>query len=179
MHVPDDIPDGGSVKVRCPFGFMHPDNGISPSFRLYSTNTAWCFVCDRHWTPTRLWSSFQDMNLENASKDLLNMFGYNGPLPSDKDWTWLMEPDPRPVPSAADLARALTTFCERTFPDWDHIQFDGKVSKILARGMSLLALVKTDEDASKWLEYMKKAMRVVVRGQCLLSSGHVADQTHP
>lgn len=52
MDVPDDLER--SWKTICPFGWEHADGGIGKNFRVYPSNSAYCFELHGSLTPVRV-----------------------------------------------------------------------------------------------------------------------------
>lgn len=71
-HVGDVI-DVKSVKVHCPFGFLHPDGGMETAFRIYpGTNSAYCVDYDTQILSRRGWLCGDKVNV---GEDVLTYSG--------------------------------------------------------------------------------------------------------
>lgn len=67
-HVPEDLQR--SWKTDCPFAFEHYDGGKDKNFRVYQTNTAYCFDVHGMLTPVRLASMHWDLSPVRAARRL-------------------------------------------------------------------------------------------------------------
>lgn len=95
-----------------------------------------------------------------AARELLNRVGYRPPTLAER-WTEACSED-RAV-DVAWLGLALRTFCERIGGgQWSRLQFERIVSSKLDECLSLLDLVKTPEDAEKWLNSTKSVMSKIL-----------------
>jgi hypothetical protein len=158
MDVPEDLQQGRSGKVRCPFGHLyHSDHGVEPAMRLYpESNSAWCFSCSTYYTPVTLVARAFDQRYETAAAQLLQHIGYK-PVTLAQAWAQVVErPNP---PQRRLLAEALKTYCRRVDPRWEHTQFHPGQAAALDRCLALLDHVETDEHAAQWLDGCKAVMR--------------------
>lgn len=72
-YVPEDL--ASSWKTRCPFGFEHADGGIDPNFRVYPTNTCYCFAMHGGMGPVRLVMTQRDLPPTRAAQVLAERYG--------------------------------------------------------------------------------------------------------
>jgi hypothetical protein len=147
----------GSRKIRCPFGdVVHSDGGVEASFRMYEgENGAFCFACSRHWTPVSLMAEVWDCGRREAAERMCQMAGITPP-----DWRERWEELQQPVPpDIASLAELLKAWCRRVRgPAWETEQFESRMAGPLASCLSVLSLVRTDEDAEAWFDGCKQVM---------------------
>jgi hypothetical protein len=164
LELPDDIGEGRSRKVPCPFGEMyHSDFGASPAMRIYpDTNSAYCFSCAVYYTPVSLAARAMDTTAASAAAQLLDRIGYT---PDEMASIWQQARDYTPEPDKALMADALKTYCRRITPDWTRRQFEPVVASTLTRCLAILDLVRTDEDVTLWLTRCKHAMERVIKGR--------------
>jgi hypothetical protein len=156
MAVPDDIAHSG--KVHCPFGELyHSDAGVDPAMRLYlESNHAYCFNCAAYFSPVQLAAKALDCDRRTAAIRLLDRIGYK---PLDLATAWRDAVQHVPEPDKTMLADALKTYCARIDPHWSSRQFDPWVAHRLTRCLSLLDLVRSDDDVTLWLMGCKEVMR--------------------
>lgn len=147
-----------AMKVYCPFGEVyHHDGGMTKSMRIYpETNSAWCFAGCGYFSPVKMVAWYKDLSEEAAAESLLVQTNY---VPEDYISQWDALLGETPTVDTASLAEALKVACSRICPDWDVLQFEEGVSLKLNQCLELLPKVKTKEDAVKWMEVTKHAMR--------------------
>lgn len=149
----------GKSKVRCPFGeFAHSDGGDEPSLRIYPDNKAWCFACEKMWTPVSLCADVWDTNWETAAQRLLEHVGWR---PGDYTAAW-ERATAAAVFDTSQLALALTTRLARIHTGWEVLQYDTDVAECLAKCLALLTLVKDEAQARQWLEGCAAAVAAVL-----------------
>lgn len=158
VELPDDVGTGRSRKVHCPFEEMyHSDHGASPAMRIYpDSNSAYCFSCSAYYTPVNLAAKAMDCTYQEAASRLLDRIGYK---PLDLAAAWKHAKEYEPEPDKALMADALKTYCRRVALCWEQRQFEPQVAATLTRCLSILDLVKTQDDVSLWLTRCKVAMR--------------------
>lgn len=158
VDLPDDVGAGRSRKVHCPFGeFAHSDGGVSPAMRIYpDSNSAYCFSCAAYFNPVGLAAQGLDVDRHTAAVRLLDRIGYR-PLDPAAAWHQALECEVQP--DKALMADALKTYCRRIDKDWTSRQFEPAISAPLARCLSLLDLVHSEQDVTMWLSCCKAAMR--------------------
>jgi hypothetical protein len=157
VFVPESVKSGGTKKVHCPFGFYHSDNGLTKAMRVYgNSNTAYCFSCSKSYSPVTLASAAWDCSWHNAAFRLLEDSGFK-PKSLQERWA---EASTKEVnkPDLIALGEALKTYCSIVYPNWEQDQLNDYVGDKLNKCLSLLDLVETDEDATKWLQTCKTAM---------------------
>lgn len=161
LELPDDVGEGRSRKVPCPFGAIyHSDGGVDPTMRIYpESNSAFCFSCSISYTPVALAAKGMGLNPHAAAARLLDVIGHR---PLDLAGQWSAANSYAPTLDTAMLADALKTYCRRICPAWSSAQFDAQVAATLTKCLSLLDLVKTPEDVEHWLTRCKAAMAVVL-----------------
>ena len=158
MEVPDGLPAGGSVKVHCPFGFQHRDHGAEAAFRVYpDSNSGYCFAGCGFFSSVMLAATSWDCSHEEAARRLQDTFEVRG---LDVGWEQAVQPVPPPAVDTAALAQALHSYCAREIPDWESVQFQPGPSEMLAKCLRLLGKVSSYEDAYKWLDVAKQAMKI-------------------
>lgn len=150
--------DVHSIKVHCPFGdISHSDFGVERAMRIYpGTNSAYCFACQRLYTPVNIYASAKDIGFEEAASDLLRESGYQ-PRTLEEMWD-SAQPKPQ-SPDLPMLGLALRVFCERIDPDWQTRQFEPDISSFLDSCLSLLSTVRSEQDAAEWLKGTKQVMK--------------------
>jgi hypothetical protein len=154
-HECPDVIEGRSVKIRCPFGFTHTDMGVDPAFRVYATNTAYCFAGCGYFTPSWLAAQAWDCSSTEAADRLLREVGYVVPSTSESALALLELSDPTPSP--ADLQAALRVWCLRD-PDWPAVEFEEDVLRYFNRLVDLLPHVHDSAAADQWLRNAKTVM---------------------
>lgn len=160
--LPDDVGAARSTKVHCPFGHLyHSDQGASPAMRVYpETNSAWCFSCSQYYTPVKLFSHANDVDMRTAAQRLLDRAGYR---PLDQATAWKQAATYEPSIDRLLLADALKTYCRRTALNWASQQFEPEVAEALTRCLAVLDLVHTDDDVSSWLRQTKHVMTLALQ----------------
>lgn len=139
------------LKVTC------PSCGGQGALRVYPGH-AYCFSERRGYTTVTLLAEVWEMDRESAAIRALNMIGYVPP-----GYAMLFEQAARePEPAREHLATALRTWCEASVPDWRTRQYDPEVAAVLARCLSLLPLVRTEDQCARWLAGCKRAMARVL-----------------
>lgn len=152
-------PEGRSVKVSCPFGFEHSDYGHEAAFRVYSSNTGFCFAGHGFMTPVWLAAQSWDVSPEEAAKRLLAHIGWVD-TSSVENARALLDPS-EPEVDVDALREALRVWCTRQ-DDWTVFEYHKAVNEALAQLTSLLPLVHDGADASKWLDSGKRVMARVM-----------------
>lgn len=159
------IPDGflgKSWKTYCPLSdIWHLESVVERTLRIYpDTNSAWCFAGCNRFTPSDMMARKLGISRIEAARELLDRVGYRPPTLAER-WRQACEPDA--VVDVEWLGLALRTFCERISSDhWSSLQFEQSVAVRLDECLSLLELVKTPEDANKWLTTTKTVMQKVL-----------------
>lgn len=142
-------------KMRCPFGWLHGDGGVEPSFRLYGdTNTGFCFNGCGLITPVRFAAECWDVPWYIASVRLCAEH-----LGED------LEADSLTVPAgpASDLMEALRVRLRTEVgPDWLRLQYHQQVQKELERWAPLAEAVTTEAEARIFLARAATAINKVV-----------------
>lgn len=149
--------EGRSVKVFCPFGFEHSDDGQEQALRLYDSNTAFCFAGHGFLTPVRLAQLMWDLSSQDAALRLLEEAGETlllGPMDAEQTRARFAE---RPEMDRSALQQALNVWCARQ-PGWKSMEFHPDVLSVLEKLSELLPAVQSDEDAEKWLTCGKVVM---------------------
>jgi hypothetical protein len=165
LEVPDEVVLGrASLKLYCPLADIeHKDGGRESSFRIYAdTNTAYCFYCQRLFTPVFLYSLYHGVPSKRAAEALLESINYRHPvLEFKQDLLSTIEK----APDCDSLREALQLYCGRICPDWEIRQFDSKVSNLFSRCLGLLSKVKTESEAKLWLTSTKIVMHKILNDQ--------------
>jgi len=153
-----------SLKVYCPFGHLyHADGGSSKAMRIYpGTNSAWCFAGCGYFTPVKLIAMDRGITEVQAAESILEETNYVAP---DYEARWKALTETTVTINTEDLTDALKVACARMAPDWEDRQFEDKVATKLRECLALLARLRTEEDARKWLSVSKQAMRQALGGQ--------------
>jgi hypothetical protein len=158
IYVPEGSYYGNSKKIHCPFGFYHSDGGIDKAMRIYyKSNTAYCFSCNKRYSPVTLFSAKNDCSLTNAALELLDSKGL-GFKSLEEQWEEANK-KPEVILDVSALADALKIYCSTLVDNWTILQLNDVVSSKLNACFNLLDLVKTDEDAHNWLSTCKAAMK--------------------
>ncbi len=158
VFVPATIKEGSNKKIHCPFGFYHSDGGLTKAMRVYTqSNTAYCFSCSKRYSPVSLLSAKLDCSWNSAAVQLLEDFGYK-PKTLKERWQEATA-EQLTVPDTLALADALKIYCDSLTPDWNQRQLDSNISDTLNKCLDLLRAVKTDADATKWLDTTKLVMK--------------------
>lgn len=139
----------GKSKTYCPFGDLsHPDGGSEPALRLYDDNKAWCFSCEKMWTPVSLCAEAWDVDPEAAAERLLAHIGWR---PGDYAAAWEHATQPEPI-DAGQLRAALRMRLAREHAGWESLQYDADIAGCLAKCLTLLTLVTDNTQARQWLD---------------------------
>lgn len=166
IDVPDELMMGrASMKVFCPQGdVFHGDGGTDPTFRIYSdTNSAYCFKCNKLFTPVSLYAISKGVTRTEAAKYLLEVIGFNYRVPELDHKTLLLTVD-KPV-DYAYLSDALKVYCGRICSDWETRQFSSEISEKLAKCLELLPRVKSKDEVAAWLSATKQVMSALLKEQ--------------
>lgn len=157
---------GESWKGACPFGFEHPDGGLSKGFRTYpATNSGYCFVMHGVVDPIRLMAIREEVRATTAARHLLEHYG----IPIEQGWRnrardLIAESATRSTalgdPTWA--AHALQTSLER-YEEYAAAQFEEDVANAMdaaLRGLDELMRSPgtTDEDLRSWLRASTEAV---------------------
>lgn len=160
LGVPDEVLMGrASVKIYCPQGdVFHSDGGTDPTFRIYSdTNRAFCFKCNKLFTPVSLYSIAKGVSRIEAAQTLLEIIGYRYATVDLHKVNDLLLTADKPIDYAC-LAETLKLYCGRICPDWEVRQFDKETSCLLSKCLLLLDKVVTAYDVQNWLDITKQVM---------------------
>lgn len=161
VFVPDSLRTGGNKKVFCPFGFYHSDRGATKAMRVYAnSNTAYCFSCSKRYSPVTLAAAAWDCSWQNAAFRLLEDIGY-APKSLEERWQEAITPVVT-VPDTEALAEALKMYCSGISNNWTTLQLEDSTASMLNKCLALLNVVRTDEDANKWLSKCKIVMSRVL-----------------
>jgi hypothetical protein len=157
LDLADDIAYGRSLKIHCPFGeIYHVDQGHEAAMRIYpDTNSAFCFAGCGYFSPVWLLAQAWDIDPTQAAVELLERAGIK-PVSLAQAWAEASIVDAEPDRTA--LCEALKMYCRRTVPGWNALQFQPEVARTLARCLTLLDRVRTEDDAQRWLRVCKQVM---------------------
>lgn len=162
MYLPDAVDDTKSVKVFCPFSFLHADGGAEPAFRVYpGPNNAYCFACTQFFSPVSLAATAWDVDWSQAATQLLEWIGYKS-LSLAEEYAKAKEPPEEPVDHAA-LALVLRMHCHRLDHEWLELE-EGFPQRQLAKCLALLDKVTTQAEAARWLDRCREVMTAVIEG---------------
>lgn len=152
-------PKYNGARAFCPFGELHPDQGVERAMRVYHDH-GYCFAESLYLSPVRIFALMNELDEEQAATELLILDGYR-PKSYEQLWSeaigWQQEPD------RGELAAALRAWLAGTYPDWNNQQYDPFVSDALARCLGLLGYVKTETDCRTWLHQAKTVMTQYMR----------------
>lgn len=153
-----DIP--GAMKMNCPFeDIWHSDGGRARAFRIYEdTNSAYCFACQQYYNPVKLISLERDISEEQAAEVILELTGYAEPS-VDEAWAEVTREQEF---STETLPEALKVACQRISPAWETRQFEESVATKFRQCLGLLPKVRSEADATLWLDTSRKIMRNVL-----------------
>lgn len=151
------VPEGlSNKKIHCPFGFYHSDNGLAKAMRVYTeSNTVYCFSCSKRYSCVSLAAAAWDCSYATAAFRLLEGAGIK-PKTLEERWAYATTQDEL-KPDLMALADALKIYCTR-FDSWGSLQYTEQVAKKFSACLEILEMVKTDDDASAWLNVSKQAM---------------------
>lgn len=150
----------GSIKVHCPFGFLHIDGGYDKAMRVYpDTNSAHCFAGCGTFTPVKLLAKIMDISDREAVDVVLEETGYVAPDYASR-WASLHA---EPLVDHDGLSEALKVACARLDPTWEARQFEDVVSAALTKCLGLLPKVTTPAEATMWLSTTKQYMTKILR----------------
>lgn len=139
------------LKVTCPCC------GGRGSLRVYPGH-AYCFGERKFFTVVTLLAEVWEMDRESAAIKALKMIGYAPP-----GYAELFEyADRDREPAREHLATALRTWCEANCPGWRDRQYAPETAAALARCLTLLPLVRTEDQCSRWLAGCKQVMARVL-----------------
>lgn len=156
-----EMPDTpGNMKLYCPFGHLfHRDGGREKALRIYeATNSAYCFACGEYYDAVKFISLYKDLSRDEATEFILDYVGYTPP-DIDSQWAEVTKEEEFNTDSLVD---ALALACERFDPNWEVLQYEEEIASKFQRCLSLLAKVKSPDDATIWLATTKKIMRNVL-----------------
>lgn len=155
----DVPPEGSSVKIHCPFGEFHSDGGAVKAFRIYATNTGYCFECQQFFNPAILEAKLQgfDLNKEGLSEAASILLSKLGIPDMDIEEilgsgieSMISEPSP-------DLYALLAALLERV-PQFDVTDVPSSVAPIWGRIQTALLAVRTSADAFRWLSVAQRRL---------------------
>jgi len=154
-----DVP--GAMKMHCPFeDVWHSDGGRARAFRIYeNTNSAYCFACQQYYNPVRLIALDRDISDEAAAEVILELTGYTEPSVEEN---WAKVTGHEQEFSTETLPEALKVACQRISPAWETRQFEEQVAARFRQCLGLLPRVKSEADATLWLDTSRKIMRNVL-----------------
>ena len=146
-----DPGSGRSIKTNCPGRWLHSDGGHEKSFRVYSTNTAFCFAGCGFFTPTRAAAMLWDVSEQRAAKEMSARYGVSAGDVHAAVELMLREGDvTRP-----DLVDALRR--------WVNVTFTGesapRARDALIRCVSVVDLIETATDAATWWDQAQSLIR--------------------
>ena len=150
-----------SVKIHCPFEFLHADGGLEPAMRVYAAeNNAWCFAGCGYFDVVGLARAVWDCGIPEATDRLAAWWW--GAVPADP----LADPAAlfvTAVPSVnhAELVEALRVYCSR-FPGWPELELHPAVLAGFQAASLVLARVGPSDDVTEWLTRCKRHMDGVV-----------------
>jgi hypothetical protein len=147
----DEPTEGSSMKVHCPFGAFHSDGGSVKSFRVYPTNTGYCFECAQFFNPVileakHLGFELDEQHLAMAATTLLSKAGIPYFDIESILSSGIQTPDPPP-----DHASLLAALLERN-PGFDVTNVPSSFKPTWERLQQILPLVRTSADAARWLD---------------------------
>lgn len=154
-----DIPDPGSarsLKAHCPWGWTHPDGGMEKSFRVYATNTAYCFAGCGFINPVRAAAMLWDVSEQRAAKEMSARYHV---ATGDVD-TAVEVMLTEPVVGHAELAEALRRWVQVTYGD------DTKAREALIRCVSVIELITSAADAATWWDKSRQWITAATEGEC-------------
>lgn len=150
-----------SVKIHCPFEFLHADGGIEPAMRVYAAeNNAWCFAGCGYFDVVGLARAVWDCDVSAAADRLATWWW--GTVSADPlaDPAVLLTPAV-PRVTGADLVEALRVYCGR-LPGWPELELHPAVLAGFQAASSVLARVGPADDVTEWLTRCKRYMDGVV-----------------
>jgi len=161
VFVPASVVEGSNKKIFCPFGFYHSDGGLTKAMRIYTrSNSVYCFSCSKRYDPVSLAAARWDTSWVTAAITLLEDAGFK-PKSLEERWQDAVTIEVN-TPDLIALADALKMYCSTICASWNMLQLDEQVADKLSSCLSLLDAVRTDEDATKWLNITKQAMKQVL-----------------
>jgi len=137
-----DLPsEGRSYKSWCPFGFEHPDGGITRTWRTYpGTNSSYCFEGHGYMTSVRLISIQRDWGSYKSAKYLLEIYGLMKPKNYRERFNQMVSDRAMRQDSigpVSDLVEALHVAL-RGHPMYERHQFDVAFQQEFERGLAVL-----------------------------------------
>ena len=157
IEVPYEPGERG-LKTWCPYGATeHPDGGAEPAMRVYPEN-GFCFAENRYFTVVSLLAETWQVSREQAAEAALGRIGWKSQDYRERAALTAVSQEP----DEDALAQALADWCEASFPGWRQLQYDPRVSRVRARLLGLLPLVRTAGDCETWLSAAKETMASVL-----------------
>jgi len=133
-----------SIKTHCPWGWTHPDGGMEKSFRVYGSNTGFCFGGCGFINPViaaeRLW----EIPPQRAARELAARYHV-----STGDLATAVAIMQRGLAvDRIELVDALRRWCDASFTEDERID----ARRALARCASVVELIQDASDAARWWE---------------------------
>lgn len=144
----DHPAEGKSYKGYCPFGFEHPDGGVTKGWRTYpETNTSYCFVAHGSLPPVRLVSMQKDVSYVKAAEAILSHYG----IPFARHWKKryeevLLERE-RSVAEVGDTAYLVEAIhvSLRQHSNYYEAEVEGRLAEPLAQALAELDQLMSDK----------------------------------
>jgi hypothetical protein len=147
-------------RAYCPFGeFSHPDSGVEKALRVYPDH-GYCFAESLYLSPVRIYAMMNELPEDESAAQLLDHVGYH---PGSWQQRWEQAASPKAEPDRDALSAALQVWLGTQCPGWGNLQYDSRVSSVLAACLGLLPRVNTEEDCGIWLARSKQTMTDIIR----------------
>jgi hypothetical protein len=152
-----DPGSGRSIKTHCPWRWLHADGGAEKAFRVYATNTAFCFAGCGFFTPTRAAAMLWDVSEQRAAKEMAARYGV-----SVGDVDAAVELMLRDVDvNRADLLDAMRRWVDVSFTGDDR----DRARTALIRCASVADVIETADDAATWWDKSQELIRTAAQGK--------------
>lgn len=160
-NVPDA--DTASMKISCPWSYMHSDYGLDKAMRIYASNTAYCFAGCGFITPVDLAVREWSMSPSKAARKLLEQRGFK--RQNLKEMWAEFKTNSEMVPDEETLSAALLTALS-SIPTYKDNQYDPAVLATIDKFNKVLPQVTNEEKARLWLNAGKVRVQEILESLC-------------
>lgn len=161
IHVPLELEK--SWKTDCPFGFEHADGGIDKNFRVYPTNTAYCFAMHGGLSPVRLVMMQRDLPPTRAAQVLADRYGLAKREPYWEKMNRLIlerETASTSTGSPEHAVEAMQTALER-IPGYSARQFEERILAAVEERLEELDVAIRSREAGAVREWLAETTKYV------------------
>ena len=145
-------------KIHCPFGpVFHSDGGDDPAMRVYEEDGhAYCFACQRSFSPSRLIAEVEDISEDEAVDSMLLELGV---IENRLGERWEVATKKEQGVDRQALAEAFRIAASYLITPWAERQYDPDVTRWMNKCLALLDKVQTIEQGDTWLDTVKQVLQ--------------------